>query len=253
MYEGVRQLHKHDKQNLDSLLNDLDARYDSFFASILTHDSARNIVMPDEVNIISWNYDAQIEKAFMNYSKVGYDDALKQLNFLGASESEEYNPLKSGVIKLNGTAGFYKRDRTHGDLFDFSKHSVDNKSLEILSNTLSPGSSEYETSLRFAWIENEISKKAIKAASSILSQSDLVVVIGYSFPYFNRKVDRAIFQNVDVINESGYRNKSGRTKVHIQSPDDSINDVVNAFRSIKPHADVGIYTGKNQFLIPNEF
>src|SRR5690606_32094748 len=46
-----------------------------------------------------------------------------------------------------------------------------------------------EYALNFAWERNEIQKHAISLAKHILENTDELIIIGYSFPNFNRSVD----------------------------------------------------------------
>lgn len=239
---------------LNAIHNDLDKRYDTFFATVLTHDRSTNqLILPKEINIISWNYDSQFEKAYMNYSGMSYDDSLDALNFIGLKDGEKVRVNQSSFIKLNGTAGFFTDKDKFGDLFDYSAHEMNEETVGIFKKILSSGRSEYKNSLRFAWVESDCSKYAIQAAIDVLKNSDIIVIIGYSFPYFNREVDRKIFSGVSVHTKGMIRTQTDSfSKIYIQAPTNSIKSISKRFEAIKPNSIVEEVTEVDQFLIPNE-
>lgn len=242
-----------DNNMLLSYVNDLDIRYDAFFAAILKHDNEDKIIVTPEINVISWNYDSQFEKAYMNYTGCKYDDTLKHLNVIGAFGRDVHDVSKSTFVKLNGMAGFVTDELNCGELFDYSTNRLDNTSMEIFAKAVSQQRTHYETTIRYAWVQNSESKNAILAANTILKNSDIIVVIGYSFPYFNREVDRAIFENVNVEGKYEFKVSGKTAKIYIQSPPSSNDQIADAFRSIIPNAVTHPYTSVNQFLIPKEF
>ncbi|MDR3653136.1 MAG: hypothetical protein P4L34_09220 [Paludibacter sp.] len=79
-----------------------DARYDSFFASILK-DHAQDF--PDNIRILSWNYDYQFELSYAEYSNT-YDIQRNQRSLMISQQNdhrENWNGFR--IIKLNGTTG----------------------------------------------------------------------------------------------------------------------------------------------------
>ena len=115
--------------------------------------------------------------------------------------------------------------------------------MDILREIIFQSKEKYKNSIYFAWNEDEVTKKAREYAKQIISETDILVVIGYSFPYFNRDVDRSIFKALEG---------RGRT-VYIQTTDNTFESVKNraagityVFKNAKP------FTELDQFLIPNE-
>ncbi|WP_114788837.1 hypothetical protein U0035_04410 [Niabella yanshanensis] len=250
--DSIRQKMKNDKRLLDLMVKDLDYRYDSFFASVLTHNEKEEIVMPSEISIVSWNYDSQFEKAYMNFTGASYDQSLDALNFVGLKDGETLKEGQSAFIKLNGTAGFYNKGSSFGDLFDYSKHHVNKETFSIFKEILSSPRSRHENSLRFAWLKTDAAEYAIESAQKVLSESDIIVVVGYSFPYFNREVDRKIFEFVNLPFMDRRITKDSLQKVYIQAPKDNIDSIIKRFESIKPGRLVEGFSETDQFLIPNE-
>ena len=88
----------------------VDKRYDSLIATICDKDDLGNVIMKDNVKIISWNYDLQIDLCLMNFSQRSLGDTKIFYNIHPNSNS--YNSNEDilfgihtfGVLKLNGNA-----------------------------------------------------------------------------------------------------------------------------------------------------
>jgi hypothetical protein len=55
---------------LEQSLEMTDKRYDNFFASILTNDISGIPKLHNDVNIITWNYDTQLEKSYEGFCTI---------------------------------------------------------------------------------------------------------------------------------------------------------------------------------------
>lgn len=201
---------------LEQFHNKPDGRYDTFLASILT----KELEIPEDISILTWNYDCQFEMAYREYvtTDVDYNYIYNKLSVYDAKTDRPTsdifhtpsrfihpddqatlhnvnatNPHK--IIKLNGTANFT-------DTFaitDFLKVDEEDVKLQRLLNKYiqynhSNKQDDY-TRLSFAWdnqwyinslIENQLEK--------IIGDAEILVVIGYTFPFFNRETDRRIFE-----------------------------------------------------------
>src|SRR5690606_641994 len=118
------------------------------------------------------------------------------------------------IVRLNGVGNFYDND---GFLFNFSSNSMseDFKPFSLLFDKDGYIKSKYRSNnlMRFAWqhgVEHRDNLRQLsnKYAQTILSQTDILVIIGYTFPSFNRDVDSEIF-----------RNSGGISKVYYQVPE----------------------------------
>ena len=101
--------------------------------------------------------------------------------------------------------------------------------------------------LSFAWekqnedgsiADNAILNKAIEVAS----QTQILVVIGYSFPIFNNLIDKKLFEKMSLLR-----------KIYIQSPNaNEIKNIVLDFPNVTQAKinDVGYFS---QFYIPPEW
>jgi hypothetical protein len=148
------------------------------------------------------------------------------------------------MVKLNGTAGF-KKDNSYNTYFDYKNHKLDKESFRILREVLSANRQEYDNTLRFAWEENSSSTNAKNIARKLLGEADVIVIIGYSFPYFNREVDRFIFADVHTNTEEGQ-------KIYLQAPRSYINAIAQRFNAIDPFSDIISVSEVDQFFIPDE-
>lgn len=101
--------------------------------------------------------------------------------------------------------------------------------------------------LNFAWEldQNDISLKSIKRAKDIIERTDYLVVIGYSFPNFNRLIDREILKN----------SKSLR-KIYYQAPSNVVESLSQRIKGVLPTGlqplDATPITDLDQFFIPYE-
>lgn len=228
-----------------------DQRYDSFFASILQEN---HLAFPNNLRIISWNYDYQFEKAYSEYSRDPRTDAcFSSLNIFSKNFriSSSFDTNKFGILKLNGTASSmldvdnsnrYNYIETVNAEFDISLiHTIlaNYASLHHVSKT----KSKLIPSLSFAWEEYTHGKPIVQKAIEFSKQTEILVVIGYSFPFFNRLVDR------DIINAMANLNK-----VYFQAPDANVlKERFLAIRDNIKDENLIIRRDIDQFVFPNEF
>ena len=110
--------------------------------------------------------------------------------------------------------------------------------------TLRLGQLQLFSGLSFAWERfGKLEHDIVEYAKGETSETEVLVVIGYSFPYFNREIDREVIGNMKSLQ-----------KVYFQAPDAdilkerflSIRDDIES-SSLLPRFDL------EQFLLPNEF
>lgn len=182
----------------------IDKRYVNLLSNIL--ELSGKSIFRENINIITWNYDNQIEKALdivttnKNNSSNGFLIHKKGTNQLHQSNNN--------VIKLNGSADYLdqnkfgvnfpllnKLDKTkHEDNLIYRKTCL--IKLILYSEYACYNDSIY-SNIRFAW--NLESKKKENPSTyfddleyKIISETEIFVIIGYSFPFFNRNIDNEI-------------------------------------------------------------
>lgn len=226
----------------------LDDRYDVFYANVLTKNALR---LQSNINIISWNYDYQFELAYEEYSS--FENAYENLKIYPHPVKEQSHEQVK-FVKLNGTAGQFAFSESKVEYLQ-QLHSDFKPNILTLINDYSAWLNEKNSwtrkpFLNFAWEGNVISKLAIEHAKRIILDTNILVVIGYSFPLFNREVDRKIFSDKGRIK-----------KAFIQDPSDDISEIIDRFENVVNQRDgewnlslengnVFHKKGADQFYIP---
>ena len=207
---------------LEQLFGQTDKRYDAFFAAILGNGATD---LPSNISIISWNYDCQFELAYNEY--IGGNSINRLQGALDIHiktrgyEEEEVDAFN--IIKLNGTALFYDKDKKN-----FLDPFYDRQNLTAIEYVSSVPyfADNLKNALSFAW-EDTRQKFLDTIIPNSINDAETLVIIGYSFPFFNREVDKHLFKNMPDL-----------TKVYIQDKDpDKIEESVrNLFTT--PHLTV---------------
>ncbi len=199
----------------------LDKRYDSLFATFLKKNNRNEIDINQNISLITWNYDLQIELALYNYENKNINFLKNKYNILPNREClDNLDPSKHTgfkVFKLNGNAFL---DLGHSSsikstIYDklLQKIKEDNflkfdsflgELLETISTINSFSNGNESTFLRyfnFSWeIPNDdtscyLSKNnVISYARDTIQETDCLVIVGYSFPDFNWEIDRFLFE-----------------------------------------------------------
>ena len=202
-----------------------DKRYDAFLAALLNEDRE----MPDHINVISWNYDYEFELAYLNYTP-DFGPLSKTsigLNVTYKNGRHGYGPKnRFGIVKVNGVVGFHDKDGRqdlglgHPDTFSVGDMREEPANLlPIIENYINDAyKKKREPSISFAW-EKDYGERKIKDEIALaLEGTGTLIVIGYSFPYFNREIDKWIFENLTY----------GGARVFVQDPNatDIVEDIV---------------------------
>jgi hypothetical protein len=234
--------------------NRVDKRYGHFLASILKKSAPR---FPPNINIISWNYDYEFEKAFSKYYNIKdrFEEVYTELSVQHKGIAKPYeNSTNFNLFKINGTIGYKNQSDLILGLGNFFYKSEIEKKLNnervtpliSKSNSLS-GNSLYTPALSFAWEEDTQSNIVIDNAVNIMRATKTLVVIGYSFPNFNRKIDKLL------LNEE---NLQWVDKIYVQDKDaHEIIDKIKEYRPLKfqwDHIEFIPITNLQQFYIPHE-
>lgn len=164
---------------------------------------SENRRIPDSIRIISWNYDYQIEIAAEKLKPVSGRSLQKIRNFTcwpNDRDGEQRYTTKPFLLHLNGVVGMVHSDSNFYDYVDGS-----------FTLSLTKGQ---EHLVSFAWEDEDKSSKRlflnqrIDVAREIAGDTEILVIIGYSFPFFNRKIDKVI---IDAMRES-------LQKIYFQDP-----------------------------------
>lgn len=218
-----------------------DRRYDNFWATILNSRTPGN-----NLRILSWNYDTQFEISYANLFGDSLRTAYSLLNIHGPNDNDILNYKKDdfAIFKLNGSARVLNYDDDNGplSLLSFSDITLRDFIEEILlryekmkKQLLSPNGCRSDIS--FAWDGNK-DDYFTKIRDSI-SQTEILVIIGYSFPVFNRRIDKMLFDMMPT------------TKMYLQAQEEDLSDITERLKIIRNIPTIRI-KGTSQFVFPPE-
>lgn len=219
-----------------------DKRYNSFFASILVNSW---INLPNSINILSWNYDSQFELSYNEFSDHEFiREAEQSLRVVHRHSDPHFMPNLSAfnICKINGTASF--RVRNGARSFDFDNaNPVFSRGMDLMHKyaVINPNGQQgsiIKSNISFAW---ECEDSYLQTIGQAIKDTQVLVVIGYSMPFFNRAVDQAIFAAMKL------------TKVYIQ--DRSPQGIKDRFLSLKPGFDLNnivLINSTDFFYLPDE-
>lgn len=224
-----------------------DKRYDHFIASIV--DTEKAIYnLPPSVKVLTWNYDFQFEKAYLEFmNKNSLKEAYSYLN-LCPSEFGFMNTDKFSLLKLNGTTGFFSMNNSQysnpiDNLNCLPDLDLIEKLVEFYAAIINY-SNAYRSMLYFAWENDPVSNTTLNKAISQIEDTTVLVIIGYSFPPFNRLIDKKIIGSLSKLK-----------KIYFQYPDNDIKSMIEHYKITGfNHDKVSIipYSNVSQFFIPPE-
>jgi len=198
------------------LQNPYDSRYQFFLESILKRSGNS---FPDNVKILTWNYDFQLEKCFGTMTKnYGLHDIAKNLNVASKyANLSDFDEKRFGVVKLNGTTNIIKLDEKKEFVFiDAIEREFEENTLERILFQYANGlynRSQYFPGISFAWEVQEGNNEIVKAAMRATCETEVLVVIGYSFPDVNVVIDREIVKNMTDLKKIYYQIPDANQKI----------------------------------------
>ncbi len=259
---------------VEQLTTPPDSRYDSFLATVLQPNVKGQLRISEDISILTWNYDSQFEIAYMGYLSDGlYKENIEFPSDLGidihSHVSDFVKPIshqddgKRQIFKLNGSAAIhteysmaYYYPKYHSQLDNsYLKHNgqlddgMIRAVLEIYAAPYYKNGEAKLSMLNFAWdSENEYEAKTNykERIESAICDAISLVVIGYSFPYFNRETDAFILSKMKNLEH-----------IYIQDPHagDIKESLINLLRKIDSGLSkdkIILQTNVGQFFLPPE-
>lgn len=225
----------------EQAINKPDFRYDAFFASLI--NSLSNF--PDNVRILSWNYDYQFELSFSEYTDQ-HEISINQSYLRVKSKYGDNDRYQGfGIYKLNGTTGLYSDGGWRQYLYASNlKVPVDKDFVNQITRNFAAVTylNNISSSLSFAWEPENPEKSIVAKAIENTKDTYSLVIIGYSFPFFNRAIDRQIIGNMTNLK-----------RVYFQAPDAEIlKERFQAFKDDLTGVELISKFDVGQFLLPNE-
>lgn len=206
--------------------NQIDKRYDSFLAALINPNHQLNN-LPNNLKILTWNYDFQFEKAYSAYTESNsLHENQVRLNVRPTDISSLNENDMFAIYKLNGTTGVYNVQwQSIENIVDNLENKVDLLFIESLVKSYAGftyHSGQFRPLITFAWENENISKQVIEEAIRATHDSKVLVIIGYSFPFFNREIDREIIRSMTKLE-----------KVYFQAPGKEAHNYIDRFRAIR--------------------
>lgn len=220
------------------LFQDIDDRYFGLIANYLERKNEK-IVLNDDINFITWNYDTQLERAISVFLDKNLENVLEEFAVF------PWNIKNTPKINhLNGIAGLFKKN-TDAKIITLFGNSNE-KNIEKIFEELLPFMSDTEESksenadyFSYAWEEDLISKMAVKRAIDTMKETEILVIIGYSFPTFNDSIDKVLFNELKKLKT-----------VYYQDPNASEELLISRFNIDSKK--IKIIKDTKQFILPLE-
>lgn len=175
----------------NDVITNLDYRYAQFFASTFDTINGANIENSN-VRFVTWNYDLQIPILLATIKNEIPENIIRQIEF--DPNSNNNNSTFPLLSRMNGRAILSEKQGVHLKM-RIPKNINDFKEL-ILEAFKSRRT--FSSELKFAWdhkTASEIDQKSRESIKNLLSETKNLVVIGYSFPNYNRLADKEILAN----------------------------------------------------------
>ncbi len=171
---------------LEQAQRPVDPRYRDFLSYLGQLDERRNVAMPTDVRVISWNYDMQFEKAYSEFLRPDdYPKVATALQVVPGLGEGAYCSECFSLVKLNGTASMVLGSQGLAREYKTYLTADFENTLKYVGSYHDPGTKPY---LNFAWEDDELRNHAMSRIGPV----ETLVVIGYSFPLVNRDVDHEI-------------------------------------------------------------
>lgn len=226
----------------------LDNRYDSFFAATLDFDANDSITFNKDISILSWNYDYQFELAYSIFTGRNIDDARNDLKVFPRGKIKDDPSAR--IIKINGSVDLHDTIKVRAGTSGFYSSHVVSKEIKypnfytafnIFASQCFDDNYHLTPSVSFAWEKSGLAQKQVSLANNIALTTTTLVVIGYSFPVFNRVMDKLIFYNTAI------------KKVYLQCSAEDVEAVKSRIRNtFNEHVRVIPISEIDQFYIPYE-
>ena len=223
----------------------VDRRYGYFFAYMADRDKRGTLVMPTNVRVISWNYDGQFEKSFAEFFKNHEQrrQVIRALQVVPPVTRAQHHGGFFSIYKLNGTAHIRIAGSglplQHHEAFIGDQPSPQTAARLVLDAYKECIEQKTEPYLQFSW-ENDRRREDVLALIKEFSPVATLVVIGYSFPVFNRDLDKQVLELLDP--------QQIFVQVNQQYP-----AVFDRLRGLLTKAEINEIRDVDQFYIPHRY
>lgn len=170
--------------SVSQLFRPIDQRYELFLASVLEPRESWSAAptIPGRVRLLFWNYDFQLEKAAWAFCNSAEEisaclDASGRVYRLNGSCLPNWKRtyMLDFINERNRTKALRDALQHYHDCTDFEEHRR--------------GVARIIPGIKFAWETRDVPEQL----TDIMENTGTLVVIGYSFPFFNREIDSRLF------------------------------------------------------------
>ena len=228
----------------EQIVHKPDSRYKSFLLKVAQRDIVYDALeLPPDISILSWNYDNQIELAYRQFFGDNYLYIRERLGIYDVKDYEQKHLSQKycKIIKLNGTANFTQEEDW---LSSSDNNTIDEmvlkKVLKRYDECIERGTCYGMLRLNFAWEKQWSEDMLANKIPQLVHDAQTLIVIGYTFPDYNRDIDRIILDNMPNLK-----------RIFIQDP--LAEDVKQSILFIVPkgRVEIELYPKRiDQFLLP---
>ena len=229
-----------------------DKRYIDFITSVTPVGLAREVALPANLRVVTWNYDLQFEDSIRDIYGMTVDEELvSQTCPTTIDRMAKFNKEKFSLFHLNGTCDKHiKRGKDNSP--EFLREAAVNRMQfthdDVVKNTLEIAAAfekrpDLEPSISYAWEPSPLYQTFQRELLESIASTVAVVAIGYSFPFYNRAVDREILGSMTKLK-----------KVYLQVPETDQKEFRNRIlATVGREIDIVEISDMRQFHIPYEF
>ena len=248
----------------EQFVNRPDSRYVNFLTSVLQRNGDGRLRITDEITILTWNYDSQFDIAYKYFLSAGQNP--EKIDFpeqLGIDIHNSYNTRKkvSGhpddgrrqIFKINGSASFVA-DYSLAHFYEYRNGNLSDELAKTLlwtydaSYYIGAERPERKCLLNFAWDkqEEEFEKEYNHRLLDAIKDATALVIIGYTFPFFNRETDTMLLKGMQNLQNVYIQDKFPKTVKQSFVP-----ILQKAGHKIDVN-DIQLYDDTTQFFLPPE-
>lgn len=216
-----------------------DTRYKSFLTNLLR----RSNPLPN-VKVLTWNYDACFEHAYLSVTdSEDFLEAQRFLNIISKNIDQRAPASGFSIIQLNGSANFHNPKKPRVNY----RMEGDASIIDVLLNgyfvSRCDGHDRCETLMSYGWEPDGPGNgtSVFEIAAQACKNTNILVVIGYSFPDVNRDHDEQIIAQMGNLE-----------KIIVQDP--AASSVISHIKQFAPQIPCESAPGNSTgpFHIPRE-
>lgn len=234
---------------LEQCKNKVDKRYFGFFSALIDrNEDSGNLTIHHSLKIATWNYDLQITEALMSLTSLTEKET--NLRILKSSDALTGTENSNQLFRLNGYAGceIIGEDKSSNNLSNaYFNLPNDNRHPDKIQNLfLTWLDNNIDINFNFAWDNSVTTKKERDGFFSSIHDIEVLVIIGYSFPTFNRFIDSKIFHSLRNLKKVYVQDK-------YQGALERANQLIKQSHYVgKESIQPKHISNTDQFYIPNE-